>query len=80
MSRSRRRTPIIKGKPRRGVADWKRWSNKWARRTDLPDGGAFKRNGYTYNICDWVTNLYRKRTRDWYETLDDHQRAKFWAK
>jgi len=50
MSRSRKKTPIWK---QRNDKDFKRYSNKMIRHTDIASGAAFKRVMNPYDICDW---------------------------
>ena len=49
MSRSFRKT----AKYSRNDKQYKRFANHKARKYDVADGGAYKRLGYTYDICDY---------------------------
>ena len=49
MSRSFRKT----AKYTRNDKDYKRLANKKARKYDIDSGGAHKKLGYTYDICDY---------------------------
>ena len=44
----------------------KRWSNRETRKNwDLLDGMAYKRNGYSWNICDWKFYCSKYDERDY---------------
>lgn len=56
MSRSYKKTAIWK---QRNDKDFKRYSNKMIRHTDIASGSAFKRIMETWDICD-----FKKRIKD----------------
>jgi len=56
MSRSFRKT----AKYSRNDKQYKRFANHKSRKYDVADGGAYKRLGYTYDICDYRGTLLTK--------------------
>jgi hypothetical protein len=51
MSRSRKKTPIIKQK---NCMYYKTLSNRLIRKTDLASGGMFRKVVNPWSICDWA--------------------------
>lgn len=83
MSRSYKKVPGYTdgGKARKF---FKRCSNKRARKNwNLDSGGSHKKDGFTYDICDWKSIYFHEsdyRYRDWrtgeYKTIPQNERYK----
>lgn len=57
MSRSYKKTPGWCRKTK----GMKKFANKTVRNTkDIPNGGAFKKNGHSWDICDWKFLYFNK--------------------
>lgn len=56
MSRSRKKHPIARNNDK----DFKRFSNKRTRHDwKLSDGNGYRRNGFSWQIHDYISNWYR---------------------
>jgi len=58
MSKSFRHFPLLSDQQRHNkcASFFKRTSNKWVRHHDVPNGCSYKKNGFTYDICDYKTS------------------------
>jgi hypothetical protein len=73
LSRSRRHSPVVTDQQRtHNVKRVKRTASKAARRSDLPDGNAYRKVFNSWNICDYKSSLWWGRgywdncDRRWY--------------
>lgn len=78
MSRSEKRTPIVKDRSRNKQRFLKRQASKAARRVDLSDGCAYKKVYNTYKLSDWRTSLWRYVKRNKHPDLTILRM--FWSK
>lgn len=75
MSRSEKRTPIVKDKPTK--ID-KRLASKAARHKDLSDGCCYKKAYNSYNLHDWTYDLWSYVKRNKHPSLE--KLRFFWKK
>lgn len=72
MSRSRKKIGIIKdnGKSKKY---WKKQANKKARKVDVPDGGAYKKQYDQYELCDYKFTEWRLKNSLYYNEYTEER-------
>lgn len=70
MSRSEKRTPIVKDRSRNGQKYLKRQASKAARRSDIPNGAAYRKVYDSWRIHDWTWTLWSYVKHDRHPNLN----------